>query len=361
MTESNQPIIVDDEEVSMKDLFEKGKEYFYEILRNWWLVLLIALPILAFFLYQAVTTPTTYKADLTFMVEEDAGPKLGGMANILGSFGLGGGTTYDLDKIIELLKSRKIIQSALFEKTTIDGKEDYYANHLIRKYDYHEKWADDTTGIKNFLYVRDNIDAFTNPENRVLKILYSDIIGNPAEGKPSMLESEITVLSGILTLSFTSVDQNISVRFLKLLYEKLSKYYVDKTVEKSRETYELIKSKTDSIKGVLDSKEYQLANFKDTQRGLYLKTKQLKEMQLERDVRMLNVMYGESIKNLEMAEFALSNKTPFIQAIDLPIAPLKPQSSSILMAIITGLMIGGILGVGFVFIRKIFRDAFSAD
>ena len=58
-------------------------------------------------------------------------------------------------------------------------------------------------------------------------------------------------------------------------------------------------------------------------------------------------MYGESIKNLEIADFSLKNKTPFIQIIDRPFAPLTPIFKSKLMAIIKGGFLGGFLGITF--------------
>ena len=78
---------------------------------------------------------------------------------------------------------------------------------------------------------------------------------------------------------------------------------------------------------------------------------------MDRDVKMLQVVYGEAIKNLEMADFALKNKTPFIQAIDLPVAPLKKVKKSKLKGLLTGLSIGILLGSVFVVGRKIIRNA----
>jgi uncharacterized protein involved in exopolysaccharide biosynthesis len=115
-----------DDEITLKELILKIQEYWQEILKNWKLIFLIIIPFVAFFLIKAFLTPATYSAQLTFMVNEDeGGGGFGGVSAILGQFGFGGGgqSSYNLDKILELSRSRKIIQMALFEKVNIDGKK----------------------------------------------------------------------------------------------------------------------------------------------------------------------------------------------------------------------------------------------
>ena len=82
----------------------------------------------------------------------------------------------------------------------------------------------------------------------------------------------------------------------------------------------------------------------------------LKRERLEREISLLNVMYAESVKNREIAEFSLKNKTPFIKPIDLPFAPLKIIGVNWPLNLAYGLIFGLVLGVGFVVGRRIFRQ-----
>ena len=357
--QENQPTYIEDDEITLKELIQKLQEFWREVWKHWLLIGLIILPIVAFMLFRAFTTPVTYPANLTFMVNEDEGNSIGAMAGILGSFGLGGGAggKYNLDKILELSRSRKIVQMALFEKAKVDGVEDYFANHIIRVYKLHKEWEDDTTGLVNFLFTHDSLSLFTNPENKALQILHKKIIGDPDSRCAQLLSSSISEETGIMTMAMTTESEDLSIQFLDTLYSKLSHFYVEKSIEKQQHTYDVMKSKTDSLHRALSSTQYQLLKFQDTNRGLSLRQFEAKKVRLQTEAQVLAVAYGEALKNLELADFSLKNATPFVQVIDQPIPPIKPKRESKLKALIIGCFLGGFLGVAFVLGRKIIRDA----
>jgi uncharacterized protein involved in exopolysaccharide biosynthesis len=346
-----------EEELSLKELILKFLEYFQEVWKYWKLVILITIPFVGFMLIQAMLTPLTYKANLTFMVNEDEGGGIG-VGAILGNFGLGrGGGAHNLDKILELAQSRKIIQMVLFEKSQINNQSNFIANHLIKIYDFHEKWKEDTSGLAGFLFRNQSIDKFNKIENKVLKTLHKIIIGE--ENKTGLLKTSYAKETGIMSIATVTESEKLSIALSKNLYAKLSIYYVVKSVEKHQQTYDVVESKVDSINLLLRSKESALSNFKDSNRGLWKNTTQLKELRLIRDVQMLNILYGEALKNLEIADFSLKTKTPFVQLIDSPISPISPKVESKLTAIILGGLLGGIIAVGFLILRKVYRDAMS--
>ncbi len=362
---SEQPIqqrYVEDDEMSLKNLILKFKEFWRELWRYWWIILLFVIPIALLMVYKTLTTPRTYPANLTFMVNEEEGAGgLGAAASVLGSIGLGGvgGGEYNLEKMLELVRSRKLMQTILLKKQKIDGKEDFYANHLINLYDYHEEWLEDTTGLRDFTFMHDSIAGFVRVENNALKQLHGRMIGDADTGIKALLNSSISENTSIMTLSLKTENETLSIKMLEDIFEELSDYYVEKSIEKQKYTYDAMKFKTDSIYKELRSAEYDLANYKDTNRGLYTAKKQLKSGQLMAKIEILYKMYGEAVKNLEMAEFGLRDKTPVVQVIDYPIPPIKPEESSLIKNIIIACLLGGFLGAGFIVIRKIIRDAMA--
>ena len=76
-----------------------------------------------------------------------------------------------------------------------------------------------------------------------------------------------------------------------------------------------------------------------------------------RNVEVLNTMYLEIIKNLEIAKMTLLNQTPIIQIIDRPILPLKDNSVSKLLVVIISIFISLILSIIYLFFVKLFRDS----
>jgi len=357
----NRQIDNSDEEISIKEIILKIQEFFWEVIRHWKLITLITIPFVAFMLYKAFTAHAKFPAHLTFMLNEDKGGGLGAVGGLLGSFGLGGGSgDYNLSKMMELSKTRTIIQSSLFDSTEVGGLDDYYANHLIRIYEYHERWEDDTTGMKNLLFTHNDFSRFKRPENKALKILHRKIIGDAENKVKGILKSNPGDDTGIMKLTVNSRNESFSVAFVQTVYKQLSEFYINKTIEKQEKTHYVVKEKVDSIQRTLQASEYALASFKDSSLGLISKKAKLKELQLEAKIRMLYGMLGEAMKNLEISDFSLKNKTPFIQIVDKPIAPIKPSAESKIMAIILGGFIGGFLGAAFVVIRKIYRDIMAS-
>jgi len=353
-----------DDEISLKDLILKLQEFWKELWRYWWLIALFCIPFLAYNLYKHITFEKSYAASLTFMVNEDeGGSSLAGMSSVLGSFGLGGATggEYNLEKMLTLLKSRRTIQEVLLKKTNVEGQEKKFANHIIEVQELHKDWNDKGGDIDltNFEFTYDSLAHFDLKHNTALKAIHSQIIGSPKHGIPAMLSSKISEETGIMELSMNTRKEELSINLLEGLYENLSEYYIQKSTEKQRKTYDLVAAKTDSLQGELRSAEYSLANFMDKNRGLYNRKDQLEQFRLEAKVKMLGTAYAKVVEQKEIAEFALNDKTPVVQVIDYPISPIEPSRSSIVKKIVFALVLGGFLGAFFIIGRKIFRDTLA--
>lgn len=348
-----------EDEISLKSLILTLQEYTYEILKYWKLVAFVAIPFSLFFLWRAVTTLPVYSAGLTFMLNENDGGGLGGTMGLLSQFGLGGGGggKYNLEKMMELSKTMRIVQLSMFDKIDVNDKNDYIANHIIDLYDLHEDWEDSDTDLKGFKFSHDSVAIFTRTENIAMKAVYGKIIGDDRE--PGIYKSFIDDETGIMTLIGQSMSEPLSIHIITSLFDHLSQYYIDKTVEKQKRTYDVVKTKVDSIGTELNNAEYELAQFQDSHRKLLTRTANLKKDRLSRKIKILILMYGEAIKNLEIAEFSLKNKTPFIQLIDEPITPLYGIGQSRIKAIIIGGVLGAFLAIGFIAGRKVLRDVMA--
>ena len=164
--------------------------------------------------------------------------------------------------------------------------------------------------------------------------------------------------TNIMSLDVTTTKEELSLALAQRMFQSLSDYYINKAIEKQLKTYNVVSAKKDSVLAVLKGAEYQLANFKDTHRGMLMKTDQLTELRLTREIAALNAMYAEVLKNTEVADFTLKNKLPFIQVIDAPLPPIRPVLQSLLRKLAIGIIIGGLIGSAFVIGRKVFREMF---
>lgn len=352
------------DEITFKEAIHKSIEYGKEIRKGWWILLLFCIPFVALNLYKHFTHTKMFNASLTFMINEDSGSSMGALSSVLGQFGLGQSGEDNLDKILELSKSMYLSQRVLFEKETINNEEDFVGNHIIKFLEENNNWQnlgflDETPhlNLENFRFSHDSIQNFGLLENKALKKLRKNLIGDKSMDLPPLLKTDILDGSNIMKFSARTYNPKLSVVLCNKVFDNLSSYYVDKATEKQQHTYKILETKTDSILTELKSKEYELANFKDRNRGLFAKTDQLTEVRLSRDVQKLSIMYGEATKNMELANFALQDNTPFIQLIDRPFLPIPPEKSSLLKRLLMGIFLGLLFGSCWIIGKKAWKEA----
>lgn len=352
-----------EEELSLRDIIARVKEYLAELRRCWKILALFCLPLIIWQGYLAFTTPVTYQSKLTFMVDDDSGNQGGVLRNLLGGFGLGSSENNN-DRILELARSLRIMQQALFQKVEIGGQTDYLANHFIRIQHLHEEeWSKKPKNpgqpsLKGFFFTRDSVEAFSRLEYTALKSIYGMFTGS--EEHTPLFGARNNADSGIMTLSLNTRSEALTIALLRAIFDCLSAFYINASTEKQLETYQIIKGKSDSLRQLLAGTEYRAAQFREQNNLLFRPTDQLPTERYSRDKTIYALMYGESVKNLELADFALRNKIPYVQPIDLPIPPLVGTPYGKKKALGLGLGLGLVLGGLFVIFRKIIRDQLKA-
>lgn len=352
------------DELSLGEIIQVIIEYFYEVVKNWFVIVLFIILPLLYFAITAYKDIPTYSASSTFMLNDDDGGDITGIGGLLGSLGLARGKKSEssLQKVLQLFESRRIIEATLFTKTDIEGKSDFFANYIIQQYGFRSiieesGKANRLLELDNFIFSHPNIDSFNIDEKTILAILYQKVAGDPGANLPPMISSKLDESSGIMKLSVTSRTETLTIKMLETFYQKLSDYYVNKTVEKQKKLKDIIQLKKDSIEVSLTNAEFQLADFEDTNRNLVTVKGELKRTKLNRQKMILSAMYIEVIKHLEKADFALRQKTPYVQVIDPPRTPIFPAKKSLLMGVLMGVGLGSTLGIAFIILRKLVRDA----
>ena len=372
MSEQNHNSVSDDE-ISLKDLILKFWEYFYHVLKSWKIIALFVILGLAFKLFDYITHIPTYTATISFMINEDEGSSLGGLGGLLGSFGglLGGSSEYNLDKVLEISKSDRIGENIILKQSNVNGKVDFIGNHLIISQDTLKRWVPVSWYQKPFIdyerrlllrahrFTVDTINYDNPVETYALKQLNTLLFGQKNGKSKGIVESEYGELTGIMKISTSSLNSILSIDITNSIFEELSEFYIKKSIEKQQQTFDLMKLKHDSINDLLAANEYSLAKFQDTNRGLFKISDQVKKDQYQRGIFILATALGEAKKNLEIADFALKNKTPFIQVLDRPYEPLSSSKGSIFKTSILGLILGGMVGLLLVLVKKVYQEIMS--
>ena len=173
------------EEISLKDFFVTVGRYYREIKKRWlWVCVGVLLAVLAAFLLHKFT-PKTYPTKLTFLVEEDGGGAGGMLGGLLGSFGsaLRPGQT-NLDRVLSISTSRRIVNETLLKKVVVKDKEDYLANHILELYDFASYWKKrKRTDLVDYRFSTPNIDEFSKTDQLVLKHVYKRVLSPDKKNK----------------------------------------------------------------------------------------------------------------------------------------------------------------------------------
>lgn len=364
--------LIDEDELTIADIIRICKYYFKEIIGHWKFIFFLGFAFAIGFFIDAYRHPISYRASVTFSVNEDESQDVTGISGLLSAFSNRGGGERNLEKILQLFNSRRIILNALFQKGEIRGKSDYLANHIIREYgiarliDPYESilpWKNNTPWIKHLngfdslFFSQKVIDSTSTIEEKVmLNLLYSKMAGNASLDIKPMIGSMVDEQSGIMRISINSISEDLTIQLVNVLYENLSTYYIDNTIEKQKRVYDIAKYKADSLRTELASADRQLAEFLDGNRKLVWVRGQLEQQKLKRKANILEIMYAEVIKQLELADFSLRRKTPYVSFIDLPTKPLTPIIKPKSIAVLFGLAIGFFIGTLFVISRKFIQD-----
>ena len=161
----------DNDEISFKELIFKIKEWFSFLKSKWLSIFIFGITGALIGLTIAMFEKPTYKAVLTFAMEEDkgGGGGGGGLSGALGlasSFGIdlggsGGGGAFAASNLAELMKSRLMVEKVLLEPIVLNGKTMSLAEYYIQINDLRKSWEQNPSLKKIQFLPNDDKSYFT--------------------------------------------------------------------------------------------------------------------------------------------------------------------------------------------------------
>ncbi len=198
--------------------------------------------------------PSTFKATSTFIVEDKSGKGGGGLSGLASQFGIdvggltgGGAGLFDGDNILEIIKSRSIIEKVLLTKMEEPSsfKGQTIADYYIQVEDLKDKFERKNINVKSLNFAGLSGGAkHTVQQDSVLYVLFDRIYKDLNVEKKNKK-------STIITLEVVSGDQIFSKIFAEELLKQTSDLYIDiKTGNLSR-SINKIQQKADSLQNSL--------------------------------------------------------------------------------------------------------------
>ncbi|WP_082911435.1 GumC domain-containing protein [Pedobacter psychrophilus] len=347
------PANIQNDEISLKELILKLQEWWKYILSKWIIILMAGIIGGALGFVYAWSKKPVYTAQTTFVLEEgESGGGLGqyaGIASMMGvDLGGGGGGIFKGDNILELYKSRRMIQETLLAVDTFNGKQ----QSLIERYIEFNKMRDGWNEKPNLKDIHfDNLNNFNRTQDSVIGKLVETLNSGILEvTKPDKKLS-------IISVSVRYGDELFAKSLANNIVSKVNTFYINTKTKKSSENLAILQNQSDSVRRVLNSSIGGVAAAVDANPNLNpaFQTLRVASQRKQVDVQASGAIYQEIVKNLEMAKISLRNEKPLIQIIDEPVFPLKMEKLGKAKGIILGGIIFGFLTIFFLLSRKIFK------
>ena len=293
-----------------------------------------------------------YQSEITFLVEENKSGGAGGLLSSLGgSLGLdvgsltgGGNSLLSGDNVLTLLTSRQLMSKCL--KTPYLNDSNYsLADKYADVYGYREKWKKDSD-VGRYVYFA-KMDKNTRLQDSLLNIIIKRIE-----------EKELSVTKPDKKLSFFKValnteDEALTQLIAERIIAKGTELYINTKVGRIQKNLNRLQNRTDSIAAILNKKTYEAGADK---RMLFninpaeANAPAFSEIS-QREKLVLNTIYLELMKNLEVSKTVLIQETPTVQIVDSSVFPLEKIETKWYKAFFIGFGLAFISFISFFYIR----------
>jgi hypothetical protein len=348
---------IETDEISIRELISKFKLTIKYIKTRWLVLLWFSIfGVLIGLGYSLLESPD-YKAVSTFVLQESghgSSLALGQYSSLasLAGIDIGGGSDKGLfqgDNILELYKSRLMIEKTLLTPVEIDGKTQLLIDRYIQ-----------SSGLLNTWWKKrriENINFNSNPKkfSRLQDSIIRDVI-------KYFKKNILTVTKPDKKLSVISVeikykDEAFAQLFNQTLVQNVNDFYIQTQTKKTSQSVQVLQHQADSVRNILNSSLGKVAASTDANPNPNptLKSLSLPGQKKQIDVQANTAIYSEIVKNLEASKISLRQETPLIQLIDEPILPLEVDKIGKILGSLIGLISGFFLGIVYIAVARLYN------
>ena len=350
----------DNDEISLKELIFKIKEWFAYLKSKWKIIILAGVIGGLIGLTIAFFEKPTYKATLTFAMEEDKGGGGGGLSGALGlasNFGIdlggaGGGGAFAASNLTELMKSRLIVEKVLLSPILFNGKTISIAEYYVQINNLRKEW-EKKPSLKNIQFLpNSDRNNFSLQQDSILQKIHKTLID---KDHLSIMQKDKKVT--ILSIDVISEDEIFSKIFCESIAKETSDFYVETKSKKARINTDVLQKQVDSVRyelnGAITGVAAEADNVYNLNPAFNIRGAASKKKQI--DVQANTAILTNLVVQLELAKITLRKETPLIQLIDRPILPLTKEKFGKLKSMILGGFLAGFLTVLYLVFTQFFK------
>ncbi|MBE7175739.1 MAG: lipopolysaccharide biosynthesis protein [Mucilaginibacter polytrichastri] len=361
MSDQYSPHTSPHEQVTLKQLVGQFSIWYNYLVSKWKIILLFTCAGIILGVVYAKMKKPLYKAECTFVLQDDSKSSFSqyaGIASALGlDLGMGGSSgIFQGGNIIDLYQSRSMIEKALLGQVTWNNKPVKLIDRYIDINNLREKWNESKT-LKDFKFTDDVNRGLSRTQDSLLGRFVKDIRDNYL--KVDKTEKN----SNIISVQVSSPDEFFSKEFADRIVRTVNEFYIQTTTKKSFKNLSILQHQADSIRIALNRNISGVASDIEANPNPNAARLSLRVPAQKRqvDAEANKAILSELVKNLEISKVTLRRETPLIQVIDTPVYPLDIQRLGTIKAGIIGGFLFGFLVTGILFGRYILRSLLQSD
>jgi hypothetical protein len=347
---------IEQDEISLKELIQKIQEWTQYLKTQWKMIVVIAtLGGIIGFVY-ARFQKTNYLATTTFVLEEDkSGGGLGGAMGLASSFGLdlggGGGGLFTNSNIIELMKSRLVVEKTLLNPVQVAGKEISLADYYIQYNELKEAWAKKPALANISFPVYADRSKFSLQQDSILQTISAGLT------KSNLIIAQKDKKVSIISLTVKTTNELFSKLFCEELLKETSSFYIETKSKKARLNVDVLQDQADSIRAELNNAITGVAAASDNVYNLNpaFNVKSTPSKRKQVDVQANTAILTQLVAQLELSKVSLRKETPLVQLIDRPILPLEKEKLGRIKSFVLGGFLAGFLTVLFLVFKRLYQ------
>ena len=344
------------DEISLKELIQKVKEWFAYFLFQWKKIVLAGVVGATLGLTYSFIKKPVYTASLSFAL--DSNKPSGGLGGALGlasslGFDLGGsgGGIFEGSNLTELFKSRKMVEKTLLMPIRFNGKTISLAELYIKNEEWRDKWLTKKKLFGVQFLPNANRKSFSRSQDSIFGEVYDDLSKFGLE--VGQKDKKVDVIS----IEVSSTNELFAKFFTEALAKQVGDFYIETKSKKARINMAILQKQTDSIRGELNNSIAGVAVANDNTFGLNpsLNVRRVPSARRQVDVQANTAILTELVKQTELAKVTLRKETPLIQIIDKPILPLDKEHFGKAKGILLGGFLAGLLTCIYLLIKEILK------
>ena len=346
---------INNDEISLKELIQKIQEWFQYLKTQWKLIFAIAvIGAIIGFVYASFQKPT-YQATTTFVLEEDnGGSGLGGAMGLASSFGFdlgGGGGLFAGSNIIELMKSRLVVEKTLLNPVQVAGKEMSLADYYIQINKLKEAWSKKPALANISFPANSDRTKFSLEQDSILQRISSGLTKN------NLIIAQEDKMASIISLKVKTENELFSKLFCEELIKETSNFYIETKSKKSSLNVDILQRQVDSIRAELNGAITGVAAASDNVYNLNpaFNVKRTPSTRRQVDVQANTAILAQLLAQLELSKVSLRKETPLVQLIDRPILPLPKEKLGRLKSLVLGGFLAGFLSLLYLVFGQLYR------